>query len=61
MWLVGYRTILVAVLSATAGIAANHGFSYDPQLLADALIGAVGAVMVVMRTVTRTPLGKKEA
>jgi hypothetical protein len=58
--LIGHRTWIVAVLMAVGGIAAKHGFAYDPSTLADAIIGLMGAVMIGMRAVTKTPIGKKE-
>lgn len=60
MGLTGYRTIVVAVLMMISGIAANHGYHYDASILADAIIAAFGGVMIAMRAITKTPMGRKE-
>lgn len=57
--MIGYRTFIVAGLMAILGITARYGFNFDPALVADAMIGVFAAVMILMRAVTRTPMGKK--
>lgn len=59
----GYRTIIVAALTALAGIAAKAGFELPPDFAlttSDTLI-AVGAVFGALRFATKTPVGKKDA
>ncbi len=54
--MVGARTILVSVLLMLAPWAAKYGFAYDAGEVANVLLTVYGAIMLGMRTITRTPV-----
>lgn len=58
MNIVGNRTVIVAVVSWIAAVAARYGFSVDPNAVADVLINGYPVLMVAMRMITRTPIGR---
>lgn len=55
----GYRTFIVAGAQVVAGLIARFGFHVDPQIIADTVIIVCPALMVLMRSITRTPVGEK--
>lgn len=58
--MIGYRTNIIAALLFIAPALARWGFNIDPAIIADALIVIAPAVMHIMRSITRTPMGRKQ-
>lgn len=58
--MIGYRTFIVAALAAVSGLAARYGFKFDPGIIADAAVVIIPALMAIMRTITRGPVGEKK-
>jgi hypothetical protein len=57
----GYRTFIVAGIAFVAPAIAKWGFHVDPNVIADAVMVVVPALMAAMRSITRTPPGKSDA
>jgi len=58
MSLIGNRTVIVALCTWATTAAARYGIGIDPTILADVVINGFPIVMVLMRSITRTPMGK---
>lgn len=58
----GYRTMIVAAATSLTGLLAAFGvMELDPQLIVDVwdkVLIALGAVMALLRAVTKGPMGK---
>lgn len=55
----GYRTFIVAGLAFAAPALARWGFHVDANVVADAVIVVVPALMALMRAITHTSPGEK--
>lgn len=59
----GYRTLIVNLIAVAASMAGIYGIDIPAETQAEIATGIVallGVVNMVLRTVTTTPVGKKE-
>lgn len=56
--MVGNRTAIVAIVSWIGAAAARYGYNVDAEIVADVVINGMPLLMLLMRAITRTPIGK---
>lgn len=54
----GNRTVIVAIAAWISGLIARYGYNIDPNIIADFWINVFPLIMVVMRSISKTPIGK---
>lgn len=55
----GFRTILVAVLSVAGVVLADYGFDLPVEDQTTIATSVMAVAMIVLRLVTKSPVGKK--